>query len=87
MSTNARADEDASDDDASIADDAGLDDVDANADDAGPVGLQPTVFDSNLGCSTTPVHANGPDSESGVALMGAAALSAALLRRRLAVRR
>jgi MYXO-CTERM domain-containing protein len=77
MSTRARADEDADVDDASSIVD------DADASDAGPTGLQPTVFDSNLGCSLAPdFPAGSADLAKAMGAMGLATLSAALLRRR-----
>jgi len=59
VSSRARADEDASvAEDASALGDASTTNADAGAnsvgDDEVPVGLQPTVFDSNLGCAMAP---------------------------------
>ena len=59
VSSRAHADEDASiAEDASALGDASTTDADAGSDSVGddevPVGLQPTVFDSNLGCAMAP---------------------------------
>ncbi len=74
-STSARADEEdatvADGDDAGIAIEAG--------DQEEPVGLQPTVFDSNLGCNI----ADQPSPGSGLILVGALTLVIALVSRRL----
>ena len=75
MSPNAGADDDA-DVDATVVDDA---DAGLSAGDVEePVGLQPTVFDSNLGCAV----ANSEDPSAACGPIGLGVLAAAFVRRR-----